>query len=71
MKFNRYQAMGIIGAGIRVGEIKPTMNEAAKAYFREFKNQHECTVKRVAVGFDGSVRNDPEFKAKRMTKVTA
>lgn len=71
MKYNRYVAFGVARGGIRVTTPFVSIQRATQAYFEEYPHEKVCSVRRVAVMFDGSNANDPSFVPKRITKINA
>jgi hypothetical protein len=71
MNYNKYVAFGIASGAIRVTRPFADMRRASNEFFREYPSADVCTIRRVAVKFNGETVNDPDFGVRRVSKQTA
>lgn len=71
MIYNKYVAFGITGGAIRVTKPYREIKQATRDFFKEYPGAEHCTVRRVAVRLSGETVNDPEFEARRVSKINA
>lgn len=71
MEYNRYIAFGIARGAIRVTKPFTDPRRASAEFFTDFPNESVCTIRRVAVKFNGETINDPDFAVRRVSKQSA
>lgn len=71
MRFNKYIAVGFANGSIVVTDPRRSLKDAVSDFYNNHRHTFSCNVRRVMVRTSGEIVHDPDFKMKRVSKISA